>query len=86
MTVSVVGRHPHGSCASSGTTVSWARLLAALVAPVIGLHHPTRQHRPIRLEALAGHHQTELINAGEGGQVRASEGSVRHVEISRWAA
>ena len=31
--------------------------------------------------ALPGHLQPELIEAAERGQIRASEGSVRHVEV-----
>lgn len=44
---------------------------------------PARQHGPVRLEQLAGDLQTEAVEAGEGSQVRAREGSVRHVEVFR---
>ena len=58
-------------------------LAAAPPAPVVRLHDPARQHGPVRLEQLAGDLQTEAVEAGEGSQVRAREGSVRHVEVFR---
>ena len=58
-------------------------LAAAPPAPVVRLHDPTRQHGPVRLEQLAGDLQTEAVEAGEGSQVRAREGSFRHVEVFR---
>jgi len=48
---------------------------------VIGLQDPARQDRAIGLQTLADHDQAELIQAAERGQVRAAEGSVRHVEV-----
>jgi hypothetical protein len=36
-----------------------------------------------RLEALTDDLQAEVVNPAERGQVRASEGSVRHVEVFR---
>ena len=48
---------------------------------VIGLQDPTRKARAIGLQTLADHDQAELIQAAERGQVRAAEGSVRHVEV-----
>ena len=48
-----------------------------------GSHDPARQHRPIRLEALPDNLQAELVEAGERGQVRAGEGSVKHVGAFR---
>jgi len=38
-------------------------------------------HRTIRLQALPGHHQPQLLETAERDQVRANEGSVRHVEV-----
>jgi len=35
----------------------------------------------MRLQALPGHLEPELVEAAERGQVRADEGSVRHVEV-----
>ena len=52
-------------------------------APVIRVHDPARQDGPDRLEPLAGDLQAELVQTGEGGQVRAREGSVGHVEVFR---
>lgn len=43
----------------------------------------TGQHRPVRLKPLPQDFQTELVQASERRQVRASEGSVRHVEVFR---
>jgi hypothetical protein len=42
---------------------------------------PARQDRPIGLRTLADHDQAELIQAAERDQVRAAEGSVRHVHV-----
>ena len=54
---------------------------APALGAVIGLQDPARQDRAIRLQTLADHDQAELIQAAERGQVRAAEGSVRHVEV-----
>jgi len=57
-------------------------LAPAAAAPLIRFADPTRQHRTRRLEPAPHHLQTQLVEAGERGQVsRASEGSVRHVEV-----
>ena len=58
-------------------------LAAAPPAPVIRLHDPAGQHGPVGLEPLPGHHQAEVVQTGEGRQVRAREGSVSHVEVFR---
>ncbi|GFG76091.1 hypothetical protein MBOT_34560 [Mycobacterium botniense] len=81
MTSKVVGRHPNGSCANSRVTVSRGALFPAAATPRVVIDDPARQHRPISLQALAGHLQPELIKAAEHGQIGASEGSVRHVEV-----
>jgi hypothetical protein len=60
-------------------------LAAAAVAPVIGLDDPAGQHRPIRVKPLPDHDETQLIKAAERRQVRAGEGSVKHVEVFRMA-
>ena len=51
------------------------------MTPVIRLAHPAGQHRAIGLQTLPGHDQAELIETAERAQVRASEGSVAHVEV-----
>ena len=58
-------------------------LAAAAAAPLVGCHDATRQHRTIRLEPLPEHLKAELVQSAERGQVRASEGSVRQVEVFR---
>ena len=70
----------------AGHAVTRDALAAAPPAPPIGVDDPTRQHRTIRLEVLADHLQTELVQAAERGQVRAREGSVKHVEVFRMGA
>jgi hypothetical protein len=51
------------------------------VAPVIGFNDPAGQHAMTGFEALPDDLQAELIDTNECGQVRASKGSVRHVEV-----
>ena len=58
-------------------------LAPAPPAPLIGLHDPARDDRPVRLHPLPHRDEAELVKTGERGQVRASEGSVRHVEVFR---
>ena len=58
---------------------------APAISAVIGLQDPARQDRAIGLQTLAEHDQVELIQAAERGQVRAAEGSVRHVEVFQTA-
>lgn len=58
-------------------------LAAAAAAALIRLEDAARQHRPIRLETLPEHDQTELAEAAERRQIRTGEGSVRHVEVFR---
>ena len=67
----------------SGDTVTRDAFFTAATAPPILLGDPARQHRTIGSEALAGHLQPELVEAAEHGQIRAREGSVRHVEVFR---
>ena len=47
----------------------------------VGQSCPARQRRTIRLQVLPDDLQTEVVKAAERGQVRAREGSVRHVEV-----
>ena len=53
----------------------------AAPAQLIRFGDPAGQHRAVRLKALPDDFEAELINANERGQVRASEGSVKHVEV-----
>ena len=56
-------------------------LTAAPSAPLAGLDDAAGQHRPARLQPLPDHLQPELVDTNERGQVRASIGSVEHVEV-----
>ena len=82
MTSSTVGRHPNGSCASRRTNVP-----RGAPSQPQRRHHSsgslTRQDRPGRLQSLPDHDQAQLGEACERGQIRSSEGSVRHVEVFR---
>jgi hypothetical protein len=57
--------------------------------PLIGLDHTAGEHGLVWFESLAGHDESELVEATESGQVNAAEpsiwgrrdGSVRHVEV-----
>ena len=58
------------------------------MAPLVWFKDPAGQHRPVRLETLAGDEQTEFIESAEGGQIRDGEhvsavadGSAGHVEV-----
>ena len=68
-------------------TVARRSMAAAAITPPIRLDHPTGQHRPVRLEPLAGDLQTKLVEPAERGQISASEtgatSSVGHVEVSQ---
>ena len=48
-----------------------------------GIVYAARRHPTVRLEALADHGETELVEAAEPGQVRAGQGSVSHGEVFR---
>lgn len=84
-----MGCHPrNGSCANRRITVS----LGLPSQPHrrhdwSGIDHPTRQHRPLQLNALPGHLQTELVKLAEGRQISEAEadaeGRVLHVEVFR---
>ena len=52
-------------------------LAAAAVAPVVGVDDPAREHGTIRVEALPGHDEPELVQAAEHGQVGAAEAGIR---------
>ena len=56
-------------------------LAATPAAPVARLDNSAGEHRTIRFEPLAGDLQAEVVQAGEGSQVGAREGSVGHVEV-----
>jgi hypothetical protein len=49
----------------------------------VRLDDPARQHRTIRLDPLPDHLQTKLVETAEHREIRASEGSVAHVEVFR---
>lgn len=61
--------------------VPGSSLTAAASAPPVRLHDATGQHCPIYVDLLPDHVKTELVQPAEGGQVRGSEGSVKHVEV-----
>ena len=66
---------------ATGDGVPRATLAAAAPAPAVRLldrvvGDPAGQHRPIRLEVLADHHQTQLVEAAERRHIRGREGSV----------
>jgi hypothetical protein len=69
----------------SGDGVSQWALGPAAVTPQVRVGHPALEHGPIRLKTLADDRQAEVVQAAEHGQVRASEGSVEHVEVFRMA-
>ena len=52
-------------------------MAAAALAPRVGLGDAAREDRPLGLEVLAYDDEAELVEAAEGGQVRAVVGSVR---------
>jgi len=56
-------------------------LAPAAATPHIRLHDAARQDRTVRFEPLPHDFKSKLVEASERGQVRASEGSVRHVEV-----
>ena len=64
-----------------GHRVTRRTFAAATSTPAVRLDDPARQDRTVRLKTLAHNLETKLIEVGERGQVRAREGSVRHVEV-----
>jgi hypothetical protein len=68
-------RQPPDHAVTSGA------LAAAAPAPPIRFHDPARQNRTTKLQPLPDDLQAELAETAERGQVRANEGSVRHVEV-----
>jgi hypothetical protein len=60
-------------------------MAATAMAPVVRFDDPACEHGPIRVQALTGHDETQLVKPAEHGQVRAAEsgipGSVVHVEV-----
>ena len=71
----------------SGDRVARCALSPAAAAPVVRLDNLAREYRSLGFETLAGHDEAELVQAAEGGQIRAGEastsGNVRHVEVFR---
>jgi hypothetical protein len=58
-------------------------LAAAPVAPLVGVDDPAGQHRPVRVEALPGHNEAELVEAAEHGQVGTAEAGIRGSVVQR---
>jgi hypothetical protein len=60
-------------------------LATAATAPLVRLDDLARQERTVRLQALTGHDEAELVEPAQRGQVREGEpsnsDSVRHVEV-----
>ena len=80
---SVVGRQPSGSWPVGGSRCPRDALTAAAAAPLVGLDDAAHQDRATRVDPLPEDLEAELIEAAERGQVRESEGSVRHAEVFR---
>jgi len=55
----------------------------ATPAIIVTVHDAAFQHGPIGLKTLPNGFKAELVQAAERGQVRASKGSVGHVEVFR---
>ena len=51
--------------------------------PLVGTNGTTSQYRAVEFELLPRDLKTKLIKPTKRGQVRASEGDVGHVEVSR---
>ena len=66
---------------SSGHRVARDALASAASTPLIGLEDSASKHGPVGLQPLAGHHESELVKAAEGGQVSA--GRTQHRDPSR---
>jgi hypothetical protein len=41
----------------------------AAVAPVVGIDDPASEHGPVGIETLPGHHEPQLVQPAEHGQV-----------------
>ncbi|SCQ47859.1 Hypothetical protein PFR_JS7-2_2326 [Propionibacterium freudenreichii] len=52
-----------------------------LATPPVIVHHPAGHLAAIREDSLAHHHEAEVIQAGERGQIGGSKGSVGHVGV-----
>ena len=52
-----------------------------LATPPVIVHHPAGHLAAIREDSLAHHHEAEVIEAGERGQIGGSKGSVGHVGV-----
>lgn len=52
-----------------------------LATPPVIVHHPAGHLAAIREDSLANHHEAEVIQAGERGQIGGSKGSVGHVGV-----
>ncbi len=70
-------------CQPPGHGVTGRALAAAAATPLVRLDDTARKQCPLWLEALADDLKPKPVEAAERGEVRAGEGSVRHVEISQ---
>jgi len=57
-----------------------------LATPPVIVHHPAGHLAAIREDSLAHHHEAEVIQAGERGQIGGSKGSWDTSGSFRWAA
>jgi hypothetical protein len=69
----------------AGHRVAWRSLTSAAATPAVelALLDTTGKYPTIRLEALTDHLQPKLVETTERAQIRAHEGSVKHVEVFR---
>ena len=63
--------------------VTWHALTAAPATPLVGTNDTASQHRTVGFEPVPRDLRTKRIKPTKRGQVRASEGNVRYVEVSR---
>jgi hypothetical protein len=61
--------------------VAWRVRAVAATTPVVGLDNQAAQHRTVLFDAFAGKLEAEIVHTSEGGQIRAGEGSVMHIEV-----
>ena len=54
---------------------------AASSAPLISVHDPALQHRPVRFQELSHDPQAQPVQPGERGHIGVSESRVGHVEV-----
>lgn len=74
-------RTARGGVGIGPNDLSDAVLLVGHPARILDAHDAADKDRKTRLHTLAGHLQSELIEATECSQVRAGEGNVRRAEV-----